>query len=191
VSLLDAIDVLEVNLTVALAAATGFVGFVLVVSAWFGRARGLIWLGLALALATATASALDVPLRGGIGEARHRPLTVAEVPGRYQLGIGHLVLDLRALALAEPTTIVRARVGIGQLEVDVPADVRVDVRAHAGAGSLVLFGRETGGWGRDERVVAAGTASPTLELDLRVGAGQVVVRRFETTGDEIVGGTTR
>ena len=67
--MLQALDVVDVNVTVALAVATCVVAAALVLSAWVGRARGLIFLGLLLVGATAVSSAIDVPLRGGFGEA--------------------------------------------------------------------------------------------------------------------------
>jgi hypothetical protein len=84
---------------------------------------------------------------------------------------------------------VSARLGLGQLLVQVPSSVRVEVTAHAGAGSLMLFGREHSGWPANDTRVVAGTGSGVLRLDLRVGAGQVRVQRFEPGGFEtILGG---
>jgi phage shock protein PspC (stress-responsive transcriptional regulator)/predicted membrane protein len=187
--LLQATGALEVNLTVALAIGTCVVGAALVVSAFAGRAPALIAVGIVLLAATAIANTIDVPLRGGIGERVYRPQTVAEVQPHYEHGIGRLVIDLRDVPLARQETDVSAQLGIGQLLVQVPSSVRVEVTAHAGAGSLMLFGREHGGWPANDTRTVFGTGSGVLRLDLRVGAGQVRVQRFEPDGFEtILGG---
>ena len=179
-SALQASGALDVNLTVLLAIATCVVGAALVVSAWAGRARGLILLGLALVLATAVSSAIDVPLRGGFGETHVRPLHAADVLAKYELGGGRLWIDLRGVPLAGATRDVRASVGFGRLQVDVPSAVRVEIDAHVGAGDVKLFGRDTGGWDRGVRRAVDGDTSGAgvLHLRLRVGAGEIDVHRF-------------
>lgn len=189
-SLLQATGAVDVNLTVALAIATVFVGGALVVSSWFGRARALILVGILLVAATSIASALDVPLRGGIGDRSYQPVQLAELQHPYRLAIGHLLIDLRRLPLpARQTTTVEAQLGIGQLEVDVPNSMQVAVDAHAGAGSLMLFGHETGGWDVHDTRATTGDTRGSLQLKLKVGAGQVRVRRFAAGGVELIGGS--
>jgi predicted membrane protein len=187
--LLQATGALDVNLTVALAIGTGVVGAALVVSAFAGRAPALIAVGIVLLAATGIANTLDVPLRGGIGEQTYRPQTAAEVQSHYEHGIGRLVIDLRNVEFPPGETDVSAQLGIGQLLVQVPSSVRVAVTAHAGAGSLMLFGRQHSGWPANDTRVVEGTGTGLLRLDLRVGAGQVRVQRFEPGGFEtILGG---
>ncbi|MDQ1447131.1 MAG: hypothetical protein QOC79_102 [Actinomycetota bacterium] len=188
-SLLQATGALDVNLTVVLAIATCLVGAALVTAAFVGRAHALIVVGIVLLGATAISSTIDVPLRGGIGARQYRPLTLAELQGHYELGIGDLELDLRDLPLADRTTAVDAQTGIGELVVFVPSSVRVEVHAHAGAGSLMLFGREEGGWPANDQRAVAGSGPGVLRLDVRVGAGQVRVRRFEPGGIETISGS--
>jgi len=183
-SLLQATGALDVNLTVVLAIGTCVVGAALVTAAFVGRAHTLILVGIVLLTATAVSSSIDVPLRGGIGSRRYQPLTLSELQSEYRLGIGELQLDLRDLPLAGQTRSVSAQVGIGHLSVSVPSSVRVEVRAHAGAGSVALFGLQDGGWPQDEQRTVPGTGPGVLRLDLRVGTGQVEVRRFEPDGSE-------
>ncbi len=188
-SLLQATGALDVNLTVVLAIGTGVVGAALVTAAFFGRAHTLILVGMLLLGATAIANTIDVPLRGGIGDRTYRPIAIADVRDHYQLGIGKLELDLRDVPLSGRTTVVAAQAGIGELQVFVPSSVRVEVHAHAGAGSVRLFGRSSGGWPEDDDRAIDGTGPGVLQLDLRVGAGDVNVRRFEPGGFEtILGG---
>ena len=141
-SLLQATGALDVNVTVALAIATCVVGAALVVAAFAGRAHTLILVGVVLLTATAVSGTIDVPLRGGIGSDTYRPLDLASLKSHYELGIGELQLDLRDLPLTDRTTVVDAQTGIGELLVLVPSSVRVEVTGHAGAGSVMLFGRD-------------------------------------------------
>jgi predicted membrane protein len=187
-SLLQATGALDVNLTVVLAIGTAVVGVALVVGAFFGRAHTLILVGLLLLGATALANTLDVPLRGGIGDRTYRPVQTADLRTRYELGIGKLEVDLRDAPLQGRTTVVDAQTGIGELEVLVPSSVRVEVHAHAGAGSVRLFGGDSGGWPENDDRAIDGTGAGVLRLDLRVGAGDVAVRRFEPGGLETIEG---
>ncbi len=192
-SFLQAIEVIELNLTVAFAIATCAVGAVLVLSAWVGRARGLIFLGVLVVAATAMSSTIDVPLRGGIGEERYRPTQIGDVRDKYELAIGHMYLDLRDVVPHAGETIdVNASVGIGRLEVRVPSSARLEVDAHTGAGSLLLFGRHHDGWHRDAKRTVDGDTptSGVLHLNLRVGAGEVDLHRFQPGGVETLIGAS-
>lgn len=183
-SLLVATDTITLNLTIAFAVATGFVGLVLLLSTWIGRARGLIFIGLLLTFATAASSAVNVPIRGGIGDELHRPVSLAQIEDPYELGIGHLQIDLRYAPLRNRSTTVNAQLGIGQLEILVPDTVRVVANGEAGAGSLQFFGHEDGGWRVEDTRAAPGEGKGELVINARVGTGQVTVRRFDENGFE-------
>jgi phage shock protein PspC (stress-responsive transcriptional regulator) len=181
--LVAAADWSSIDLGVVAAIALTIVGAGLVASAWIGRARGLIVLGILLALVVGAFGAIDVPVRGGIGEATYRPATQAGVRDRYRMAIGRLELDFRQASLAGHRTEVDATVGIGRLVVRVPDDVRLVVHGHAGVGSVSLLGRDRGDCcPNDEDLVRAGEpGAGTLVLDARVGAGAVDV----TTSSDI------
>ena len=181
-ALLDSIDAAHLTLAAVLASGLIVVGAALALSAWFGRARGLIPIGVLLLLATIPASVIDVPISGGIGERAYHPIARTEIRHNYELGIGHLVVDLRDAHLSARVTTITGSLGIGELDVDLPANVRVDVRAHAGAGATEIFGHLDNGLTQDTRR-AAGIRQPgVLHLDLRVGAGAIHVRRWSATG---------
>jgi predicted membrane protein len=182
VALLDSIDAVHITLAAVLATGLIVVGAALVLSAWFGRARGLIPIGVLLLLATIPASVIDVPISGGIGEQSYHPVTRTELRNEYELGIGHMTIDLQDVRLSGRVTTIKGSLGIGELDVDVPANVRVDVRAHAGAGATELFGHEENGWTRDNHVIAAPRQRGVLRLVLRVGAGAIKVRRWAPDG---------
>ena len=71
--LVDLAGIVDVDVAIVVALALAVVGIALVASAWYGRARGLIALGIVLALAVAAFGVLDVPFRGGIGDPTYRP----------------------------------------------------------------------------------------------------------------------
>jgi len=161
------------------AIALAVVGAGLVVSTLAGRARWLIPLGIALSLVLVVAASYDLPVRGGVGERVWAPRSDAEVDSPYRLGVGEARLDLGAV---DPvgTLDVNASLGVGHLIVLVPADVDLTVRAEAGVGEVDLpDGPPTTGFGAERRWTdpAVGTSAGEMVLDLRVGMGEVEVRR--------------
>jgi phage shock protein PspC (stress-responsive transcriptional regulator) len=177
-ALLDSVDAVHLTLAAVLASGLIVVGGALVLSTWFGRGRGLIPIGVLLLLATIPASLIDVPITGGIGERQYHPVARAELRRNYELGIGHLVVDLRDAPLSGRVTTITGSLGIGELDVDVPGNVQVDVRAHAGAGATEIFGHLDDGLAHDTHRVAGIPRSGVLHLVLRVGAGSIHVRRW-------------
>jgi phage shock protein PspC (stress-responsive transcriptional regulator) len=185
VALLNDADVTDVTTAQVLAGAVCVIGIALLVSTRFGRARGLIPVGILLLLATIPASVIDVPITGGVGDRTYRPTTVAQVRSSYELGIGELDLDLRDLTLGDETVEIDAQVGIGRLDIHVPSTTRVEVRAHAGAGQLSLFSNTyEDDWPANATITAPGTGEGTIVLDAKVGAGQVQVTRYDARGFE-------
>jgi hypothetical protein len=192
VVLLDNTGATHVTVAEALGGAVAVIGLALIASTWFGRARALIPIGLLLLVASVPATALDVPLTGGIGHTIYQPTARSQLRSRYQFGIGRLDLDLLSVPLAHHTTHMEVRLGIGELTIDVPSSVRVVVHGHAGAGSVRLFGGSDGGWPESLTRTASGTESGELDLDARVGAGDIHVRRIGPDGAEtLIGGTDR
>jgi hypothetical protein len=186
VALLDALDVIEVEPSIVLASALGLVALVLILAAWVGRARFLIFVGIVLTVFAIGTAILDVPLGGGWGDRTYEPTSRAEIRSPYELSGGQLRLDLRDVSFAGAVTRVDASVGFGQLLVDVPAGVRVVVHARVSAGNVDLFGHTEDGLHIDTEQRVAGTGQGSLRLDLRVGAGEIVVRRFDRTRTEIL-----
>ncbi len=186
VTLLDNDGTTHLTAAEILAGALCVVGLALMLSAWFGRARGLVPLGILVLLATLPAATIDVPLTGGTGNREYVPTTRSELRSNYEMGIGRLDVDLRDVPLTGHTTALRAQLGIGNLVIDVPATVKVVVNAHAGAGALLLFGGNDGGWPAQQTRTVAGTGRGELDLDLHVGAGAVQVHRFDPNGPETI-----
>jgi hypothetical protein len=187
VAFLDVAGVVHARWDVVAAMALVAVGLALVVGGWWGRARGLIAVGLLLTLVLSAASLVRIPLSGGVGDRLERPLSAGDLRHHYRLGLGKLTLDLTEAALLPGTNTVSASVGMGELVVIAPrhADVTIDTRV--GAGHTTLFGREQGGTHLRQHINHAGTpvasepgadhpATPALDLRLEVGTGQVEVR---------------
>lgn len=101
-----------------------------------------------------------------------------DLEATYDLGAGDLTLDLRGLDLPAGTTAITVRVGVGQLEIRVPADVTVRADTRVGVGQTVVFGRTVGGIAPSREVTEAGVpGAGTLEIEASVGLGQLEVDR--------------
>jgi len=174
---LGAAGAFDVSAQGVFAAALLTVGLVLIAGAWFGRSRGLIAWGAVLTAGLVFAAAANVPLRGGVGNRHDTPISVTDLQSNYHLGVGNQMLDLAQLELNGATKKVAATVGIGDMDVVVPDNVKVVVRARAGAGELRLFDRNFGGTQLDRTITMAATGKQAgeLDLDLRVGLGQVQI----------------
>jgi phage shock protein PspC (stress-responsive transcriptional regulator) len=185
-TVLDNLGVIELTLGRALALFLTVVGLGLLVGGWWGRAWGLIPVGLLLIPVVALASLADSePLSGGFGERLWQPRTTAEVRPVYRLAAGELIVDLSRVRFGPGPTAVEASVAAGRLLVVVPDEVTADVRGRAGVGNLDLFetGQEDWGVQVDSSVAQAPTKAPkggataTVWLDAHVGYGLVEVRR--------------
>jgi len=173
---LHALGAVDVGAGFVLSGALIVVGIALVVGARWGRARWLVAPGIALALVATAWGALDLPLDGGIGERNYHPTTFAVLEDEYELGLGSLHLDLRDLDFTGRTETVRVTVGVGEVNVWVPDDVRAVVDGEVRLGELRIFGGNQGGGRIDERVVREGNdGAGELRLELQGGLGSVKV----------------
>jgi predicted membrane protein len=177
--LLDSAGI-EVPWRALLPAALIAVGLACVAGAIRGRQPALMVVGAALVVVLSVAVAadwdLDVPVTGGVGDRVERPTTPAEL-SEYELGVGNLVVDLRRLQVPAGTTAVEARVGVGELVVELPDGVSVEVVARSGLGEVQVLGQQDGGLG--SRIDTADEVGGVrrLRVDARVGLGQVRVER--------------
>lgn len=156
------------------------VGAGLVVGGWWGRARWLIAVGLALTAVLAFLSAFDIPLRGGFGERLVQPTDLAELDDEYHLFAGEIHLDLGDLDFAAGTTTdVQVTVVFGELHVVAPDDARTIVDADIDLGGEIrLPERNEQGFDVEARDVLPGRpGGGTVRLHLKVGAGEIEVRR--------------
>lgn len=157
------------------------VGLTLLAATWWGRARGLLPLGLLLVpVLAATLVAPQVTQLQQASAVQRSYRTPAELPAAGDShATGELKVDLRALRTQRDLTYT-AHVGDGRLEVAVPADVNVAVRYRTGLGVVQAYDEQVG-VGNE----VAGTLSPpvpmdgkpTVTLDLSVDRGELKVRR--------------
>jgi phage shock protein PspC (stress-responsive transcriptional regulator) len=139
---------------------------------------GVLGIGLLVIAALALTLAVRVPLFAGIGDKSPHPLALTQLDPSYELGMGDLTLDLSDLALPTGETHVKATLGIGDLTVQVPENVAVDVDGRASGGQVVLFGHIDDGTSVHAQAHDSGTSSGrVLVLDARVGFGRVTVER--------------
>ncbi|HUP84035.1 MAG TPA: hypothetical protein VM143_00075 [Acidimicrobiales bacterium] len=186
------IGLLHLSVATMLSCLLIVLGVGLVVTARRAGGSGLILVGIALTVVLASASAVDVGvLQKGVGERTFVPATKADLLDGYELGVGSLTLDLRAVDAADLAgRKIDVRVGVGELVVLLPqrSELAVDVRAGARAGEVDLFsstriGNNTNGNSNDGTNVtdwffdADAPPAERLDLDLDVGLGTVEVVR--------------
>lgn len=162
------------------------VGLGLVVGAWYGRAGGLVAMGIVLvpvamvSLAVWSVSGtVEFDTSGFSDDGYHRPASVDEIPEAYRLGVGSLVVDLRKVDFTGRTVEVEAGVGIGELTVYLPQDVAADVSGRVGMGAIRtwdhLGATSRQGIGIASDYTSEGTDG-TILLDASMGLGQIEVR---------------
>jgi phage shock protein PspC (stress-responsive transcriptional regulator) len=116
-----------------------------------------------------------VPLTGGIGQRVVQPITATELRPTYRLAVGSLTVDLTHVPLGGTPRTVTASVAVGQLVVDVPRGVVVDVDAHTGIGRVSYGAAGPGAFAVP--LTAFGPARPELVIDAQVGIGQIQLQR--------------
>lgn len=158
----------------ALALAT--TGLMLVVGAFWGRAGGLILVGLVAGVATLGATASSE------WEGDDRvvvPSSASQVEDEYHSDAGRFVLDLSRVDDVEDLDgrDVQVTGGVGEVEVIVPAGMDVSVRSDVGVGGAEIFHREGGGFGTSHSgFLDGGDDVPELSLQVDLGVGHVTVR---------------
>ena len=160
------------------ALALGIVAAMLVLGAFWGRAGGLILLGLIATAATAGVTASE----HWDGDERHvTPQTAAAVESSYDLdGPGELTLDLTEVADLRGLDgrTIELDAGVGHIEVIVPKGINVTVDAEVGGpGDTSIFGsHEEGIHVEADGVQIAGPKAPQLHIDAFIGVGEIEVK---------------
>jgi phage shock protein PspC (stress-responsive transcriptional regulator) len=182
-------------------------GVGLLVGTWYGRARWLAVLAVPVALFTFVAVAAGAFVQSNpnwgrwvvegsdgqlaIGDRTWRvtPDAAAGSPLDYRISAGDAVLDLRPLTAGagegrpEQRLEIDASVGVGQLQVLVPDDIRLDLSASVDVGEIAVPG--AAGQGGTNRQLTT-TLEPAdgerpayiVTLDAVVGAGSITVEVF-------------
>lgn len=154
----------------------GVCGVMLVVGAFYGRAGGLILVGLLASLALLGATAAQ-DVDGG--DIRRTPVSAADVPTDLDTGAGEIVLDLRSVSdlAALDGTSIDLESTFGRIEVILPPGLGADIDAEVhGGGHIALFGSERDGFGISDQLThsgGVGTPQITIEADVTFGEIQV------------------
>ncbi|HYZ93077.1 MAG TPA: PspC domain-containing protein, partial [Actinomycetota bacterium] len=176
----DNIGWLDVTAKGIFAVLLGIVGVGLLVGAWWGRARWLIFPGIVLTIALLFAAVLPTRWVGSYGEVVWQPTTRSELRPLYEHGAGKTVLDLSKLKWGAKDKFVDVRLGFGELLVVVPEDIPVKTNVHVQGGDVTLFGINRSGWDVDFDYRERGdTDLGTLNLDIQLNFGEVTVRDIE------------
>ena len=158
------------------ALALGIVALMLLVGSFWGRAGGLIALGLVAALATAAATAST---HFPDDHYSYRPSSSGEVRDAYDFGGGEFVLDLSAVSdvdALDGRDITIDGVG-GQVEVVVPDGVDVAVRTEVVAGDSRVFDERNDGFDINvDGFRDGGTEVPDMTITIDLVAGEIIVR---------------
>jgi predicted membrane protein len=176
--LLERTGVIDISVTAVLALATMVIGITLMLLSRERAPAGLIVFGTILAAVTlVTATAPFEGFQGGIGDRTVELTSVDDIQSDYNLAMGKLTIDLRAVDDFDAASPLTASVGLGELVLRVPKGVELDLDASIGAGQLEILGRVIDGVGLDETYRSPGftDSNETMTLDLQVFAGRVEV----------------
>ncbi|MDQ6522590.1 PspC domain-containing protein [Nocardioides sp. LHD-245] len=152
----------------------GVTGLMLLVGAFYGRAGGLILVGLIAAAATAV-TAVTGTLE--VGQVKPVLQQASDLDGSYDLGAGEILIDLRDIRDLDELDgrTLDLEVGVGHILVLVPKDgLNVEARATIDAGEVSMFGKTTGDDTRGDNGTVAG--DPTLTIDADLDLGQIEFR---------------
>lgn len=159
------------------ALAVAICGVMLLVGAFYGRAGGIILVGLLAAGVLAVTTAAD---RWEGDRVRETPASASAVESRYWLDAGEQVIDLSRVSDVSALDGRRIEVegGVGRIEVILPTELGARVVADVdGPGHVTLFGVEHGGIDVSE-TASDGPVDPTephIVLDTHLGVGEIEV----------------
>jgi hypothetical protein len=173
------------------------IGLGLTASAWFGRARGLIFLGLAVLPIAWAIAAVDLEWHDGVGEQTDTVASLADLQDSYTFGIGDYVVDLSAVELDGTDRTIEVGLTIGELTIWVPEDMNVVVDADGRIGELEVRTTERTDFGLrvdsqfddgididvDHRYEADTDGTLTIDADLGIGAFRIQQCTPDRLGD--------
>ena len=155
----------------------GVIGVMLLVGAFYGRAGGLIFVGLLAAAGTAIGVASE---KTDSDRVVVTPTSADEVLSNYDFGWGEYVVDLSSVEDPEELDgrTIRVTADAAELDVVVPEDMDVTVTSRTnGPGGMTIFENETGGVDTEQTYTHDGGKDvPELTLDIEIDFGHIEVR---------------
>jgi phage shock protein PspC (stress-responsive transcriptional regulator) len=154
----------------------GVCGVMLLVGSFYGRAGGLIFVGLVAALVLSVAT---IAQRVDGADISRTPVRASDVPSELDTSVGEITLDLTQVQdlTALDGKAIELDSDIGRIEVIVPAGLSVRVDATVdGPGHLELFGDDRGGIGIDDEVSHfGGTGAPEISIEADISIGEIKI----------------
>lgn len=155
------------------------IGSVLITSAFVGRARGLIWLGLFLVPIAWAVAAADLTWWDGVGEELITVDGIEQLDDEYRWGVGQLHVDLSDLDLDGDTRELAIGLTVGELKIWVPDTLGVEIDLDGRIGSVIVSDHDLrlndDGLDVDLDRTAGDPAGGTLLLDVDIGIGEAEV----------------
>jgi phage shock protein PspC (stress-responsive transcriptional regulator) len=182
-ALIDVVGHWQFSFASYVAVALATVGLGLVIGAWFGRARGLIALGIVLSvmLGIANAAGNVGTWRGSAGDVSWTPASYSQVAGRYEHGFGNATLDLSKVSFIGQNKQISIHLNAGDLHVIVPPDTDVEAHVKINMGNADVFGESWDGVNTPPRTITNegpdGVGGGRLTLDIQANAGNLEVTR--------------
>jgi phage shock protein PspC (stress-responsive transcriptional regulator) len=158
------------------ALALGITALMLILGSFWGRAGGLILVGLVAALATAATT-----IGSSVGdEARsYAPTSASDVPDSYEFGGGRFTLNLSGVSDVEGLDghdITIDGVG-GTVEVVVPDGMDVDVSTQVVGGQSQVFDQTSDGFDvTQDGSIDGGDDVPDMSITIDLVGGEILVR---------------
>jgi hypothetical protein len=163
-----------------LSAALLIFGTTLLVGARVGRPRGLAFATVVVAVSMVLTQVAqnNTAFAGDVGIKRLQYTSAAELPAGDHLRVGQLTVDLRQVA-PEQSRSYTASVGTGRLVVELPRGVATRVTGTVREGMISADGKQlsSGPNLSFREQPPAATVGPVFTVDLKVGKGQLEVRR--------------
>ena len=183
----DRVDWIDIDPAIFLGIVLVIIGAVLVLSAFLGRARGLIVLGVMVLPIAWGVNAVDLTWWDGIGEETHTVEALAELEDEYRYGIGQFIIDLSDLDLEGESRDVAVGLTIGEAIVYIPQGMHVNVDLDGRAGEIRV---DNGATSRTDDgfdiAITTEIGDPdggtlNLDFDLGIGSGRVEVCSTDST----------
>jgi phage shock protein PspC (stress-responsive transcriptional regulator) len=165
-ALLDRSSAVTIDPGTMLALVLIVIGLGLVVGAFWGRARGLVFIGIAVLPLALAANLIDFPLRGQVGGNYLAPRRASDLNEDYRVLAGSLTLDMTDFDFnAREAITLPLHMAVADATISVPRGVGVTLRGHLDAGQVSFFGATSEGVDLRFDEFAGG---PSLERELVV-----------------------